>query len=141
MYAVNSIGTVAVDMDMDEDQLPSEYRNEESEQESGDEEIDEDEMEIDESDIEDDVILPEALKPVMPEIRFTPISKKQRAAEKVVPALSFAEKQINPQHNIVQTQKKMLKAKKKMQRRANNGGDSQMGDSKYDFKEHFEVDE
>jgi hypothetical protein len=126
-YVVDSTGNVPVDMDMDG--LPAEYA-ESPVSEMGE---DEDVAEMDMSDVEQEEVEPVETAPVMPEIRFRPVSKKQRAAEeRAMPALSAAEMAVNPQHGL--SLKKSLKAKKKESRKAKRA-------EGYDFAEHFEMEE
>lgn len=132
-YVVESAGSVPVDMEMTE--LPEEYAASVSDSDE-DMEVDseeDDEMDIDEEDEEDEEKV-EQTAASAPEIRFKPISKKQRYAQEAsVPAFTAAEREINPQRN--QNQKKIMKQLKKEGRRAMKTG------GEYDFNDHFGMDE
>lgn len=76
-YAVESCGSVPVDMEMEE--LPAEYMQDDEGSNSIIVEDDDEEDDTEQMDVDVSVLLKS--RPEMPEIVFRPTSKKQRAAE------------------------------------------------------------
>ncbi|KAJ3033340.1 Guanine nucleotide-binding protein-like 3 [Rhizophlyctis rosea] len=149
MLAMESGQGVGVDMDLEE--LPEGYRDEEEEEEDDEDEMDEDEMDYEDmEEDEDDEEIPDAVPmedvagpSTKPEIRFKtkvkPVGGSRGKADKEEPVLDAMEASVNPQLN--QARKKQLKASKKAQKRSAKGKmavDDE--DDEYDFGEHFPVE-
>ncbi|KAI8913542.1 P-loop containing nucleoside triphosphate hydrolase protein [Gorgonomyces haynaldii] len=116
LYAVKSSVPVPVDMDMK--LLPEGYQQDESMEEDVPEAIPDEEEPMEED------------TPVLPEIRFKQVSKKQRQVEKQEQIMTEEEQAINLQLN--QMSKKQLKKSKKDQRRKTKKQDVDMTED-YDF--------